>query len=420
MFKAKASISKQHLRDEVETLKQERLNNRAVLNALLLDQHEAIVQRLRAGEPVGSIAQSLAGQDTRDSGDDQDDNEEEEEDDDEEAERQEAGDSKEGILPDKSTASLPVPSRSADGTSASDSVSITETTRTRIITEMAKKFDADCFNPTISSADGNISVPEWLASARSPAAGSPPFPTRPDTARRRHSFGANDPSIRPPALGNGTWTKVTANRTLLGHLLGLFFSWEFPPFTMVSQDLFLRDYRSGGRRFCSPALVNAVASVATRYLEPTQTTSPGDAYLLGEQFFAEAKGLLVLEAQIPNLPSIQALALLAVREMSCGRELEAQELCLQALRLLGALDFEDLEGHGNGKRRAHLTVRCITYTGVLSLTRYVPPSTFKGFGGGPLTGSVQCHTTHYGPAFAGFQPPVLESSSGVDPHWPRR
>jgi hypothetical protein len=138
---------------------------------------------------------------------------------------------------------------------------------------------------------------------------------------------------------------------------------------MVSEELFLRDYFQGDGQFCSPALVNAIACVATRYLEPEQATSSGEAHLLGEQFFSEAKGLLVYETQTPNFPSIQTFALLAVREMSCGRELEALELCLQAVRLLSALDLEDLEAHG--QLTEYLTARSITFAGVLTLIRYV-------------------------------------------------
>jgi hypothetical protein len=318
---------------------------------LLLDKHEAIVQRLRAGEPVDAIAQSLhvAGQDTEEPGDAEDDDEE-------------AGDSKEGILQDQTSTSAPL--SSADGASASEAVSDTDTTP--VINNIVKQFDASRFDFTTFTTDAAIELLPWLTTAESPAVPGFPFPSM-RGASRRHSFGASDLSLRPPTFGSSTWTKVTLNRALVRHLIGLFFSWEFPPFTMVSQELFLRDYHSGGRQFCSPALVNAIASVATRYMEPDKMTSTGDAHLLGEQFFSESKGLLVLDAQIPNLPSIQAFALLAMREMSCGRELEAQELCLQAVRLLSALDFEDLEGHG--QLTDHLTVRCMTFAGVLSLTR---------------------------------------------------
>lgn len=359
-FKAKASVTKHDLRAQVQTLKQERLNSRAVLDALLLDKHEAIVQRLRAGEPVDAIAQSLIAQDTEDAEVDRDARDNDDDD---------AEDNKEGIVQDHN-ASTSAPTAPVDGASASQAPGVADAGRA--IAHTGTRFDGNSFDLAGCATGGGAldGLPSWCVPMPmgSPAVDGFPFPNMP-SAPRRHSFSASGPTARTPVLGSCTWTKVTPNKALVGHLIGLFFSWEFPPFTMVSQELFLRDYHSGGRHFCSQALVNAVASVATRYLEPDQTTSSRDAYLLGEQFFAESKALLVLDAQIPTLPSIQALALLAVREMSCGRESEAQELCLQAVRLLSALDFEDLEGHR--QLTDHLTVRCMTCSGVLSLTRYV-------------------------------------------------
>ena len=342
-YRAKTSVSKHHLRAEVQSLKAESESNRVVLNALLLDKHESIVQRLRAGEPVAEIAKTLAAGDSS----------------------EEAEDSKEGILEEER--STPRPRQQRERTSAHDADGVTDTGRP-LISDIAKQFEASHVDPLISATVADIALPAWLrAPAESPAACRFASSDRPARVRR-HSFDGNALSERLPVSAFCTWTRVTSNRALTKQLLELFFSWEFPPFTMVSEDLFLRDYFHGGRYFCSPALVNAIACVATRYLEPDKTTSSGDAHLLGEQFFRESKGLLVLEAQIPNLPSIQTFALLAIREMCCGRELEAQELCLQAVRLLSALDFEDLD-FGNSQLTEHLTVRSVTFTGVLSLTR---------------------------------------------------
>ncbi|KAB5546840.1 hypothetical protein GE09DRAFT_967025 [Coniochaeta sp. 2T2.1] len=349
-YKAKATITKDDLRAEVETLRRERLSNRAVLNALLLDKHEAIVQRLRAGEPVHAIAQSLSAQD---GGDIQHDEDEE--------------DSKEGILQNEITTSTPLPS--ADDAPKAETPGLTY--KSRKVGGISKQVTTGHFD--FNSTTGcDIELPVWLLDPKE-TSGAASLPsstssTRRARATRRHSFSAGL-TERLAIVGSTIWTKVTPNRTLLDSLIELFFCWEFPPFTMVCQEFFLRDYFDGGRQFCSPALVNAIASVATRYMEPDKVTSSGDAYLLGEQFFSESKGLLILESQVPNLPSIQTFALLAMREMSFGRELEAQELCLQAVRLLSALDFEDLERRG--QLTDHLTVRCTTFLGVLSLTRAI-------------------------------------------------
>lgn len=290
-------MTKDDLRAEVKTLKRERLNNRAVLRALLLDKHEAIVQRLRSGETVDAIARSLGGNGTGDGAN---------------MEEISEGGHEMPSSPQLST-SKPLGSAGIGQESVSSSVS----------------FDKGLLTP--------IDTP-------SPSTGTRNM--RP-AASRRHSFNGNLLARGLSVAGSGTWTTVTPNRAIVNHLVQLFFSWEFPLFTMLSQDHFLRDFYGGGRQFCSPALVNAIASVATRHLESDQVQDElGETYLLGERFFRESRKLLVSESQTTALSSIQALALLALREMSCGRELEAQALCLQACRRLTVLDVEDLEGLG--------------------------------------------------------------------------
>lgn len=239
------------------------------------------------------------------------------------------------------------------------------------IEAIGKHSDADQLDRTVLPATGgDIESPGRLSSsAESPTTQSLLPSVSRLGAARRHSLNTSDITERPSALGSRTWTRVTSDRILMEHLLRLFFAWECAPFTMVSQELFLREYFEDGRHFCSPGLVNAIACVATRYLTPAQAASCGDAYQLGEQFFSEAKILAVFEAQRPTLTSIQTFALLAIREMSCGRELEAQELCLQAIRLLSALDLEDTGADGHVTD--FLEARAITFTGVLTLTRYV-------------------------------------------------
>lgn len=345
-YKAKASITKDDLRAEVESLRSERLNTRAVLNALLLDKHEGIVQRLRSGETVESIAQGLIAEKTDDDDDDD-------------------GQEMAGIRQEQPSTPMPLSSAYSASQSTASSAKGPKGTDPAL-NAIIKQFKVD---HTASPTGGIVELPEWLIThAYSAAIAEPPLSTQPG-ASRRHSFDDTSLAERLLVLGNRVWTKVTPDRALLKHLIELFFSWEFPPFTMVSEQLFLRDFYHGGRQFCSPALVNAIACVATRYLEPSQATSSGEAHLLGEQFFSEAKGLLVVETQMPSFPSIQTFALLAVREMSCGRELEAQELCIQAVRLLCALDFEDLEAHRQSTN--HLVARSITFAGILTLTRYV-------------------------------------------------
>jgi hypothetical protein len=304
-----------------------------------MDKYEVVVKRLRSGESIDAIAHNLGdetvGLKTEPDGDVRD-----------------------------RTPVLSATHHSEYG-SPSDTGSTPEAGRAFV--DVTQQFRAGQVAPVYISQHGDVASTKWLLTPMdTPGPTIAPSFIRPSLARRHSLDGiALNKDGRAP-IGS-TWTKVTPNREVVNHLVGLFFTWEFPLFTMVSQELFLRDYYHGSRGFCSPALVNAISSLATRYMQPDQATSPGDVDLLGETFFRESMGLLVQEARVPNLTSVQVFGLLAVREMSCGRELEAQELCLQAIRLLNSFDMETLGG--NGQLTDHLTARSITFSGILAITR---------------------------------------------------
>lgn len=179
-----------------------------------------------------------------------------------------------------------------------------ETEAGRAFIDVTEQFRAGELAPVYSSHDaGDETSTKWV-----PIPVNTPGPTvlsgyNRATIQRRHSF---DELISPGIFTgpvSSVWTKVTPNRDIVNHLIGLCFTWEFPLFTMLSQDLFLRDYYQGSRAFCSPALVNAIASLATRYMQPDQASSAGDLDAPGDMFFREAMGLLVRESQVSNLPS---------------------------------------------------------------------------------------------------------------------
>src|SRR5690606_38496201 len=81
--------------------------------------------------------------------------------------------------------------------------------------------------------------------------------------------------------------------------------------------------RHSGPRYCSPLLVNAMLALGCHF-----TTRPGsradslDPDSTGDHFFREAKRILMEqdEHEIARLTTVQALALMSVREAGCGRE----------------------------------------------------------------------------------------------------
>ncbi|KAI9787281.1 MAG: Nitrogen assimilation transcription factor nit-4 [Peltula sp. TS41687] len=128
-----------------------------------------------------------------------------------------------------------------------------------------------------------------------------------------------------------SWTSVTSDQKLISHLLNMYFTWHYPYFTTLSKSLFLRDFSSGkpldhrgaSRAYCSSLLVNAILAVGCHFTsDPGARAQPEDPSTAGDHFFKEAKRLILEndEHEKPKLTTVQALALMSVREAGCGRE----------------------------------------------------------------------------------------------------
>jgi hypothetical protein len=135
-------------------------------------------------------------------------------------------------------------------------------------------------------------------------------------------------SAEEPSITN--WTEVTKDTQLIIHLLNMYFSWHYAYFTTLSKSLFYRDFINGKPRvqpnktvYCSSLLVNAMLALGCHFTSVDGAFAiPGDSRTKGDHFFAEAKRLIVEndEYEKPRLTTVQALALMSVREAGCGRE----------------------------------------------------------------------------------------------------
>ncbi|KAL8925816.1 MAG: hypothetical protein Q9208_003313 [Pyrenodesmia sp. 3 TL-2023] len=128
-----------------------------------------------------------------------------------------------------------------------------------------------------------------------------------------------------------SWTEVTNNHELIVHLINMYFTWHYTYFTTLSKGLFYRDFllgkppRGTKRRneYCTPLLVNAMLAVGCHFTSwPAARSNPSDSATAGDHFFKEAKRLILEndEHESPRLATVQALALMSVREAGCGRE----------------------------------------------------------------------------------------------------
>ena len=128
-----------------------------------------------------------------------------------------------------------------------------------------------------------------------------------------------------------SWSQVSADPELIVHLINMYFTWHYTYFTTLSKGLFYRDFLLGKpphdiRRkidYCTPLLVNAMLALGCHFTSwPAARADPQDSATAGDHFFKEAKRLILEndEHENPRLATVQALALMSVREAGCGRE----------------------------------------------------------------------------------------------------
>lgn len=142
----------------------------------------------------------------------------------------------------------------------------------------------------------------------------------PDSMRAEMGFGQQRSGDDPISC----WTTVTKNKELIRHLLTMYFTWHYAYFTTLSKHLFYRDFvRGSPSQYCSPLLVNTMLALGCHFSAwPASRADPEDSATAGDHFFKEAKRLLLNhgEHERAKLCTVQALALMSVREAGCGRE----------------------------------------------------------------------------------------------------
>lgn len=121
-----------------------------------------------------------------------------------------------------------------------------------------------------------------------------------------------------------TWTTVTQDKEVILHFMNMYFCWHYAFFTTLSKDLFYRDFLTGTTsQYCSPLLVNVMLALGCHFSSrPAARADPEDSGTTGDHYFAEAKRLLYENDEFANaqLCTVQALALMSVREAGCGHE----------------------------------------------------------------------------------------------------
>jgi Fungal specific transcription factor domain len=130
--------------------------------------------------------------------------------------------------------------------------------------------------------------------------------------------------VRPKEEAILSWTTVTQDKALILHFINMYFCWHYSYFTTLAKELFYRDFLTGtSSQYCSALLVNVMLALGCHFSSRRAArANPDDSATTGDHFFKEAKRLLHEDDEFANakLCTVQALALMSVREAGCARE----------------------------------------------------------------------------------------------------
>ncbi|KAF6810781.1 nitrate assimilation regulatory protein [Colletotrichum sojae] len=359
--------SKEHLRTEIEQLRQRQRSSDQVIAALVRsDMWEDVLQRLRSGQSLESVSEWLGG--TLPSGGGSRPSLS--------RQTEPSGDTSAGLgarhgYPGSTPA--PIRTRNLGGTG---SVAMSP-----IPGQSGLRQDLDPNSPwhlsSHSQSTRSNSHPDlmnWSADTNRPPQG--PIDTWPETASNTETseggsrYQGLDQVLAPLDLPDmklppENWTNITEDGSLVQHLLALYFCWEYPTFASLSKEHFLRDFQNGVHRYCSPILVNALLALGCRFSSKSSTrANPNDPYSSGDHFFKEAQRLFYLEDEHHNLTTIQALGIMSIREASCGRDSESWYYAGQSIRLAIEMGLHQLQDEGDDDEFA---VQAATFWGAFAL-----------------------------------------------------
>lgn len=162
------------------------------------------------------------------------------------------------------------------------------------------------------------------------------------------------------------WLTVPQDAEFVEHLLNLYQCWISPFYTFFRWEQFTHDMNRGRTDHCSSMLVNAVLAFACHYSDRALArTDPNVAKTAGDHFFAEAKRLLDHE-ESPRLTTVQALAVMSLRENSAGRDSNGYQLAGRSVRMALELGLH-LSVIKDGMQETEAEARKVTFWAVFNL-----------------------------------------------------
>lgn len=130
--------------------------------------------------------------------------------------------------------------------------------------------------------------------------------------------------------------------------------------------------------YCTPLLVNIMLALGCHFTSwRAARDNPDDSATAGDHFFREAKRIIFEndEHENPCLTTVQALALMSVREAGCGREAKGWVYSGMSFRMamdLG-LHLDPTSLHEDAMADEEVDARRITFWGCFLFDKFAPP-----------------------------------------------
>lgn len=170
------------------------------------------------------------------------------------------------------------------------------------------------------------------------------------------------------------WTSVPLSDTLIEHLLLLYFCWEYPVFSSLSQRQFAHDFNTGQGPYCTSLLVNGILAVGCRFSDKLEARSePENGDTAGMHCYLEAERLLSLCRGEQSLAVVQSMCLMSTWNASRGEYGVARYYAGQAMRTAVEMGLHQ-DSNSSDVPYDMLEVRSTTFWGAFMLDQYVRPS----------------------------------------------
>ncbi len=171
-----------------------------------------------------------------------------------------------------------------------------------------------------------------------------------------------------------TWTSVTNDLRFVEKLLSLYHTWSHSFYVLFNWESFHEDFRTGRPENCSSILVNAICAYASHFTDDSACrTDPANFRTAGDVFFAEAERQL-FEDETSNLTTVQALAILSMRESSAGRDSSGFKYIGRSIRMCVDLGLHLDKGLSSvpGSTEQEIEAGKTTFWGCFTVDAYVP------------------------------------------------